>query len=104
MTRTRSLGSEELSCLDAGNEASFSFSTEDAGDYLPVLENQYPFPGALGYDIVRNCYLPTPFPPQWPTSHGAHMNGPGMSEGTNVGAMALAAGQAMPACVHAFRV
>jgi hypothetical protein len=36
--------------------------------------------------------------------YGAQVNGPGTSEATNVGAMVFAAGQAVPAAVHAFKV
>jgi hypothetical protein len=56
LLRGNDCSGEEIRCLNTGSEASFSFRTENAGDYLLVLENQYPFPGALGYDIVRNCY------------------------------------------------
>lgn len=57
LLRGNDCGGEEIRCVDnTGSEASFSFTTEDAGDYLLVLENQYPFPGGLSYDIVQNCY------------------------------------------------
>jgi hypothetical protein len=60
LLRGNDCGGEELECLssfDSIDEASFSFSTEDAGDYLIVIENIGAFSGqSLTYDIRRACY------------------------------------------------
>jgi hypothetical protein len=60
LLRGNDCGGEELECFssfDSIIEASFSFSTEEAGDYLLVIENIGAFPGqSLTYDIVKRCY------------------------------------------------
>lgn len=60
LLRGNDCGGEELECIstfDGNVDASFSFSTEDAGDYLIVIENIEPFPGlSLTYDIRGACY------------------------------------------------
>lgn len=58
--RGNDCGGEEIKCVsyNAGNdEATFSFSTEDAGDYLLVIENAASFPGmSVTYDVTKVCY------------------------------------------------
>lgn len=58
LLRGNDCSGEELECLDGGTaEAAFSFGTDDAGDYLLVIENTFPFSGTpLGYDISLLCY------------------------------------------------
>jgi hypothetical protein len=60
LLRGNDCGGEELSCFSyngGDDEASFSFSTEDAGDYLLVIENVAAFPGmSLTYDLTKLCY------------------------------------------------
>jgi hypothetical protein len=57
LLRGNACGGEELECFQDGTEANFSFSTEDAGDYLLVIENTAPFSGlSLTYDVTKLCY------------------------------------------------
>jgi hypothetical protein len=60
LLRGNDCGGEELGCFSyngGDDEASFSFSTEDAGDYLLVIENAAAFPGmSVTYDVTKLCY------------------------------------------------
>lgn len=57
LIRGSDCGGEELECIpERATGAGFTFSNDEAGDYLLVIENSFAFGGTLTYDINVTCY------------------------------------------------